>query len=81
MIYIVSITSQGQISIPAKIRKALNLSRTNRAIVSVEKNKIIGNRNGVTSRYSNSTPCSEWCPARQNQGSIRRRYVPRESYC
>ena len=46
-----------------------------------EKNKIIGNRNGVTSRYSNSTPCSEWCPARQNQGSIRRRYVPRESYC
>ena len=41
MSYIVSITSQGQISIPAKIRKELGLSRKKKALVSVSNNKMI----------------------------------------
>lgn len=40
MIYTVSITSQGQISIPAKIRRELGLSKTKKAIVSVENGKM-----------------------------------------
>lgn len=40
MSYAVSITSQGQISIPAKIRRLLGLSKTSKAIVSVENGKM-----------------------------------------
>ena len=40
MIYSVSITSQGQISIPANIRRHLGLSTTSKAIVAVENGKI-----------------------------------------
>ena len=40
MIYNVSITSQGQISIPAQIRRELGLKKEGRALVSVEKGKI-----------------------------------------
>lgn len=36
MSYTVSITSQGQISIPAQIRKQLGLSKNSKAIVSVK---------------------------------------------
>lgn len=39
--YTVSITKQGQISIPAKIRRQLGLDKTKRAIVSTEDNKVI----------------------------------------
>jgi len=39
--YTVSITSQGQISIPAPIRKSLGLSKYKKANVSVEKNNIV----------------------------------------
>jgi AbrB family looped-hinge helix DNA binding protein len=41
MTYTVSITSQGQISIPAKLRRKLGLDRTRRAIVSEEKGRLI----------------------------------------
>ena len=41
MVYIVAITSQGQISIPAKIRKQLGLFRTSSAQVSVSDGKMI----------------------------------------
>lgn len=41
MIYTVSITSQGQISIPAKIRRELGFTKNNKAIVSVEKGRVI----------------------------------------
>ena len=41
MTYTVSITSQGQISIPAKIRRALGLDKTSKALVSVEDKKIV----------------------------------------
>ncbi|OGK13752.1 hypothetical protein A3A93_05425 [Candidatus Roizmanbacteria bacterium RIFCSPLOWO2_01_FULL_38_12] len=41
MSYIVSITSQGQISIPIKIRRELNLDKTKRAIVSVDKGNVV----------------------------------------
>lgn len=41
MIYSVSITSQGQISIPAKIRRKLGLKKKGRALVSEEDGKII----------------------------------------
>jgi AbrB family looped-hinge helix DNA binding protein len=41
MSYIVSITSQGQISIPAKIRRELGLTKKKRAFVSVEKGKVV----------------------------------------
>lgn len=40
MIYSVSITSQGQISIPAKIRRKLGLSKAGKAIVSLENGKM-----------------------------------------
>ncbi len=40
MIYTISITSQGQLSIPAKIRRELGFSKTNKAIVSVDKGKL-----------------------------------------
>lgn len=40
MTYTVSITSQGQISIPAKIRRELGFDKTKKAFVSVEKGKI-----------------------------------------
>lgn len=38
---IVSITSQGQITIPALMRRLLNLSEYNKALVQTKKNKII----------------------------------------
>lgn len=41
MSYTVSITSQGQLSLPAKIRKELGFSKNNRAIVSVKDGKVI----------------------------------------
>jgi AbrB family looped-hinge helix DNA binding protein len=41
MSYTVSITSQGQISIPAKIRRELGLSNKQKAIVSVENGKMV----------------------------------------
>lgn len=41
MTYAVSITSQGQISIPVKIRRQLGLSKTSKAIVSVENDKVM----------------------------------------
>lgn len=41
MTYTVSITSQGQISIPAKIRRQLKLDKTMRAIVSSQDGKVI----------------------------------------
>lgn len=41
MTYSVSITSQGQISIPAQIRRQLGLSKTSKAIVSVANGKVI----------------------------------------
>ena len=41
MSFTVSVTSQGQISLPAKIRKQLGFSRYGKAIVSVQDGKII----------------------------------------
>ncbi len=41
MIYTVSITSQGQISIPAKIRRQLGLSTKKKALISVEDGKMV----------------------------------------
>lgn len=41
MTYTVSITSQGQISIPAPLRRKLGLSKNKKAFVSEEKGKII----------------------------------------
>lgn len=41
MIYTVSITSQGQISIPAKIRRKLGLKSGKKALVSLKNNEII----------------------------------------
>lgn len=41
MSYIVSITSQGQISIPAKIRRELGLNRNKKALVKREGNKLV----------------------------------------
>ncbi len=41
MVYTVTITSQGQISIPAKIRRKLGLDKNKKAIVTEEKGKII----------------------------------------
>lgn len=41
MTYTVSITSQGQISIPAPIRRELRLDKKKKATVSLENNKII----------------------------------------
>lgn len=41
MTYVVSITSQGQISIPAPIRRDFNLNRNKKALVHSEKGRII----------------------------------------
>jgi len=41
MSFTVSITSQGQISIPAKLRKQLGLEKTKKAIVSEQGGKIV----------------------------------------
>lgn len=41
MTYLVSITSQGQISIPSKIRKELGFSKNKKALISVEQGKVI----------------------------------------
>lgn len=41
MTYVVSITSQGQISIPAKLRRELGLHNGKKALVSVEDKKLI----------------------------------------
>lgn len=41
MTYMVSITSQGQISIPAKFRRELGLNKRKKALVSVEDKKLI----------------------------------------
>lgn len=41
MVYTVTITSQGQISIPAKLRRKLGLEKNKRAIVTEEDGKII----------------------------------------
>ena len=41
MTYLVSITSQGQISIPAPIRRALGFERLKKAMVEVEGKKVI----------------------------------------
>lgn len=41
MIFTVSITSQGQISIPAKIRRDLGLKKTSKALVRVENKKMV----------------------------------------
>lgn len=38
MVYLVSITSQGQVAIPAQIRRDLGLSKRSKAIVSVKEN-------------------------------------------
>ena len=39
--YTVSITSQGQISIPAKLRKSLGFSRYNKALITVSNDRLI----------------------------------------
>ncbi len=41
MTYTVSITSQGQISIPAPLRKKLGLNKFNKALISEEKGKMM----------------------------------------
>lgn len=41
MTYTVSITSQGQISIPAKIRKLLGFSKKKKAIISIHNGKMV----------------------------------------
>lgn len=41
MRFTVSITSQGQISIPAKLRRSLNLSTSGKAVVSASNGKIV----------------------------------------
>ncbi len=40
MFYTVKITSQGQISLPAKIRREFGFSKTNQALISVQDNKV-----------------------------------------
>lgn len=41
MLHTVSITSQGQVTIPAKLRRKIGLSKLGKALVSVENGKII----------------------------------------
>jgi AbrB family looped-hinge helix DNA binding protein len=41
MTYTVTITSQGQISIPIKIREELGLSKSKKALVSIEDGRVI----------------------------------------
>lgn len=40
MTYTVSVTSQGQLSIPIKLRRELGFTKTNKALVSVEQGKL-----------------------------------------
>jgi AbrB family looped-hinge helix DNA binding protein len=40
MTYIVTITSQGQLSLPAKIRRELGFEKTRRALLSVKDGKV-----------------------------------------
>ncbi len=40
MTYTVTITSQGQLSLPAKVRRELGFAKTNKAILSVEDGKV-----------------------------------------
>ncbi|TSC88282.1 MAG: Uncharacterized protein G01um10147_187 [Microgenomates group bacterium Gr01-1014_7] len=40
MTYLVSVTSQGQISIPARFRRELGLEKTKKVVVSKEGNKL-----------------------------------------
>lgn len=44
MLYPVTITSQGQITIPAKLRRELDLDKTKRLILKVEDQKIIAEK-------------------------------------
>lgn len=39
--YTVTITTQGQITIPSKIRKALGLNKSQKAIVNIENDRIV----------------------------------------
>lgn len=41
MFYTVSITSQGQVSIPAPLRRKLGLNKLNKAIISEKEGKVI----------------------------------------
>lgn len=41
MIYTVSVTSQGQISVPVKLRRKLGLDKSKRAIVREEEGKLV----------------------------------------
>ena len=41
MVYTVSITSQGQLSLPAKLRRELGFSKTSKAIVSLQNGKVV----------------------------------------
>lgn len=41
MAYTVSVTSQGQISIPAKLRRKFGLDKVGKAIISEEKDRLI----------------------------------------
>jgi len=41
MVYTVSITSQGQISIPAKVQKQLGFKKPSKAVLSVEGGRIV----------------------------------------
>lgn len=44
MLYPVTITSQGQITIPAKLRRELDLDKTKRLILKVEDQKLIAEK-------------------------------------
>jgi len=41
MVYMVSITSQGQISIPSKLRKQIGLDKHKKAIVTADRDRVI----------------------------------------
>lgn len=41
MVYTVSITSQGQISIPASVRRAIGLSLYDKALLTVQGNRVV----------------------------------------
>lgn len=41
MTYTVSVTSQGQVSIPAKIRRELGLDKPTKALVSMEEGRVV----------------------------------------
>ncbi len=40
MTYTVTVTSQGQISLPAKVRRSLGFTKTNKAILTVQSGKV-----------------------------------------